>query len=393
MIRNFKPWYKKSLNALGKNLHFCAHSHHLWPDVTEKAHLKYWEDSAKMLDDKWGYVFSQVIPSVQSNIAQILNIKEAKQIALAPNSHELMTRLMSCFIGKKKLKILTTDSEFYSFARQLQRLEEFPEVEVIRLKTDEILVDRASFINHFLGALSDNSIDLIYFSHVFFNSGLSLTDKELELILASAPESAYTVIDGYHAFGAIPIDGKVFQDKAFYLGGGYKYVQAGEGVGFMYIPEKYQLRPVNTGWFAQYGELTQTPQGVGYSSDGASFWGATQDPSGWYRFNEVCALLKRSGVSFTDIHLHVQDLQVHFCNHLTEVNFLKNYKLLTKSIQHHGHFLTFEGKDEAHTKELYDKLRSVGVLTDYRSNRLRFGFGAYHDLADVDELLKRLKTL
>jgi len=38
-------------------------------------------------------------------------------------------------------------------------------------------------------------------------------------------------------------------------------------------------------------------------------------------------------------------------------------------------------------------LHAAGVITDYRHDRLRIGFGLYHDEADVDELLRRLKTV
>jgi kynureninase len=33
------------------------------------------------------------------------------------------------------------------------------------------------------------------------------------------------------------------------------------------------------------------------------------------------------------------------------------------------------------------------VITDHRDDRLRIGFGLYHDAGDVDELLHRLETV
>ena len=53
-----------------------------------------------------------------------------------------------------------------------------------------------------------------------------------------------------------------------------------------------------------------------------------------------------------------------------------------------GHFLTFRlSGAPALSKRLAEEL---GVLTDARGDRLRFGFGLYHDGADVDELFRRL---
>ena len=34
-------------------LHFAAHSHHPWPDATEAAHARYWDDAATRADRKW----------------------------------------------------------------------------------------------------------------------------------------------------------------------------------------------------------------------------------------------------------------------------------------------------------------------------------------------------
>jgi kynureninase len=52
-----------------------------------------------------------------------------------------------------------------------------------------------------------------------------------------------------------------------------------------------------------------------------------------------------------------------------------------------GHFLTFR-TPEAGT--LYQRLLDAGVVTDYRGDRLRFGFGLYHDRPDIERLCERL---
>ena len=44
------------------------------------------------------------------------------------------------------------------------------------------------------------------------------------------------VIDGYHAFCAVEVDLSAIHARAFYLGGGYKYAQAGEGFGYLHVP-------------------------------------------------------------------------------------------------------------------------------------------------------------
>jgi kynureninase len=55
-----------------------------------------------------------------------------------------------------------------------------------------------------------------------------------------------------------------------------------------------------------------------------------------------------------------------------------------------GHFLTFRLPEAA---AVHLALHAAAVITDYRDDRLRIGFGLYHDEADVDELLRRLETI
>jgi kynureninase len=53
-----------------------------------------------------------------------------------------------------------------------------------------------------------------------------------------------------------------------------------------------------------------------------------------------------------------------------------------------GNFLTFRFEGAA---PLHAALRTRGVETDLRADRIRFGFGPYQDEGDVDALLARLR--
>ena len=44
-------------------------------------------------------------------------------------------------------------------------------------------------------------------------------------------------------------------------------------------------------------------------------------------------------------------------------------------------------------RELHDRLDAAGVVTDRRGDRLRIGFGIYHDEGDVDTLLGIVRSL
>ena len=71
-------------------LHFAAHSHHLWPDVTRDAVLECWDDAARLVDGKWDRILGEVVPRAQAHVARVLDLARPEQIAFAPNTHELV---------------------------------------------------------------------------------------------------------------------------------------------------------------------------------------------------------------------------------------------------------------------------------------------------------------
>jgi selenocysteine lyase/cysteine desulfurase len=381
---SFKPGYSRFLGGLGDKLHFCAHSHHPWPDCTRDAQIKAWDDAAARADEKWDIVFGDLIPSAQKGIAAALRLPEAKNLAFAPNTHEFVVRLLSCL--PEKPRILTTDSEFHSFARQTARLEE-DGASVMRVSVEPI----ETFTERFIQEAKRSEYDLVFHSQVFFNSGLRLTDNELERIAAALDKKTLHVVDGYHAFMAVPVNLTHLSSRSFYLAGGYKYAQAGEGVCFMAVPSGCALRPRNTGWFSDFAGLEKgISSPVGYGDHGWRFWGSTFDPSGLYRWNAVTDWRRSLNLTVEKSDAHVRGLQTHFLKRLAEKRRgpFKTESLISTDMTRLGHFLTFRLPGApALSKRL---AADVEVLTDARGDRLRFGFGLYHDQADIDALFSRL---
>jgi hypothetical protein len=64
-----KAHFARFFESAPDRLHFCAHSHHPWPDATEAAHRQYWIDANALADRKWDKVFGEVVPRAQANIA------------------------------------------------------------------------------------------------------------------------------------------------------------------------------------------------------------------------------------------------------------------------------------------------------------------------------------
>ena len=212
--------FSEFLRSSGDWLHCTAHSHHPWPDVTRAAHLAYWDDAARLTDCKWDKVFGEVLPEAQRHVAHHLHLSRPEQIAFAPNTHEFVVRLYSCLDWRRPQRVVTTAHEFHSFERQTRRLEETGRLRVIRIAAEPY----ETFVDRFCARLSD-PCDLVWLSQVFFDSGFRVDD--LERVVRACPGDAMIVIDGYHAFAALPVDLALIAERAFYLAGGYKYAMAG----------------------------------------------------------------------------------------------------------------------------------------------------------------------
>ena len=387
MALALKVHYSRFLQARPDVLHFAAHSHHLWPDVTREAVVQAWDDAARLVDQKWDHVLGPVLAKAQGHVAGVLGLARPERIAFAPNTHELVMRVLSCLPSGRTLRVLTTDSEFMSFGRQLARLEDSGEVAATRIATEPF----ATFDARFREAAAAGPWDLVYLSHVFFNSGFAVADVA-GIVDACSPDTI-VMIDGYHGFLALPATFERVQDRAFYVAGGYKYAQSGEGACFLHVPAGCTLRPRNTGWFAGFGHLTgATADRVDFSDDAFRFWGATFDPTGLYRMNAVLDWLAGLGLSVADIHAHVQGLQRMFLERLgsLDLDILPVAALVTPpDLERQGHFLTFRLPTAI---DLAAALRAQGVEVDSRGDRLRFGFGLYHEPGDVDALVERLKS-
>ncbi|GAA0559045.1 aminotransferase class V-fold PLP-dependent enzyme [Rheinheimera aquimaris] len=379
----YQQFYQRFLQANAGKQHFACHSHHYWPDVTRDAMLEYWDDTARLVDDKWQYIFAEKVPQTQQLIADILQLPQPEQIVFAPNTHELVMRLLSCFDLRQPLHILTTDSEFYSFSRQVKRLAEYDNITIEAIPTEPY----ATFEQRFIAAAEARSPHFIFCSQVFFNSGVALTDLTGFVQKLAACTDAMIAIDGYHAFMALPTDLSSIAERIFYLAGSYKYAQGGEGCCFMAVPLSSTDRPLYTGWFAEFGTLAAEKSAtVLYSDDGYRFAGATMDFSALYRLNAVLRLFKQQGISVGRIHQYVQQLQRVFLAKLAEVKHTKLHtsSLLTNDLDNHGHFLTFRCGNPAEVAELAAMLKRNGIETDYRGDRLRFGFALYHNSEQYD---------
>ncbi len=384
---DLRSHFSRFRDANPRRINLAAHSHHEWPDVTFEAQMRCWDDAARLAGDKWVYVFGELMPALQADIATVLKLPDPSAIAIAPNTHEFVRRILSCFSPNRPVRILTSDAEFHSFRRQVARLQEDRLAICNYVPTEP----SATFPTRFREIATKGGYDLLFVSQVFFTSGA--TSGEIEALAAAVPGiETFIVIDGYHGFMARPTDLSSVARRVFYIAGGYKYAMAGEGVCFLHCPPGYGPRPADTGWFAEFGALADSPdEAVAYPADGARFLGATFDPVGMYRMRAVLAWMAANGINIAQVHEHATSLMGHFLERLEllGVKRLARRDLITPfgNGAAHGNFLSFRARN---AEDIERRLAGADIQADHRGEHVRFGFGLAITLDEVDAAVGRI---
>lgn len=406
LTKQFQDLYNLFLSKNKNKVHMAAHSHHYWPDCTFEAQKMYWNDSSEYADSKWTTIIREKELETKRMISKIMNTSDPNRIVFVPNTHDLVYRIISSFYidqisnqkRKENIKILTTNSEFYSFDRQFRRWAEcgFAKVNEIDVNLNGINKDCIQEINNteniIMKQACAESYDIIYLSHVIFNSGIPLFRNSFISELSERVSSTI-IIDGYHSLGSIEVDLSKSENSVFYIGGGYKYLQGGEGCSFGHIPYNVNFFPVNTGWFAQPSlENIIRADRLPFLDDSNRFKCATMDLSAMYRLNASLKMIH--DIELKNIISYIKELQTEFLNVIDKLGnkYINRKTLLLRkdgNVNNHGQFFAFMLENSNVTKRLHDFLLDCGIITDYRSNVIRFGFAIYHDKQDY----KRLEVL
>lgn len=348
-----------------------GHSHQAWPDVAREALCASFDDAALHVDDKWQRAF-EAADAVRAAIGERLGARP-RQVALAQNTHELVARLLSAIPAGRRRHLLTTAGEFHSVRRQLGRLrEEGVEVESVEVGSVETLAER-------LAARVRGDTGAVLVSCVLFETSSVVPHLHL-LAERCAAQGALLLIDAYHAYNVLPLRVAELGPGAFVVGGGYKYAQYGEGVCFMTVPEGCDLRPVYTGWFAEFARITDPDRArTLYGSDGADrFAGATYDPASHYRARAVARFFDEAGLTVAQL----RETSLRQTARIIAALDRAGADLRTpREDARRGGFVSVRLGDAA---ARCDVLRARGVYVDHRGDLLRIGPAPYTTDAEID---------
>ena len=202
-----------------ERLLMTGHSHQAWPDVGFEGQKRAWLDAAEHADGKWDGV-AEKTERVAEGFRRLMGGCDG-DLTVDTNTHALVVRFLSALPLRERRRIVTTDGEFHSIRRQLDRLAE-DGLEVVKVASDPLdsLAERVA-------AEVDDRTACVMISSVLFGSGL-IVEHLPAVADACARHGAELLIDAYHSLGVVPFS---LDDmaNAYVVAGGYKYCQLGEG--------------------------------------------------------------------------------------------------------------------------------------------------------------------
>jgi selenocysteine lyase/cysteine desulfurase len=234
-------------------------SHQAWPDVALHGQIEAFTDASAAVDEKWDLAFAKA-ERLRQAFRDLLDDPDG-DIALGANTHELVVRFLSSVDLRSRPRLVTTDGEFHTLRRQLARLAE-EGVEVVRVATTPVdtLAERVA-------ASVDERTAAVLVSYVLFETS-RIVPGLATVAAACQHRGVELLVDAYHALGVVPFSVREQGlADAWVTGGGYKYLQLGEGNCFLRLPpHAATLRPVITGWFAEFDDLAARAAGkIGYA--------------------------------------------------------------------------------------------------------------------------------
>jgi kynureninase len=356
---------------------FTGHSHQAWPDRAFEGQVRAFNDAAELADGKWERAFAMA-DRVRRGFAGLLG-DVPERIALGPSTFDLVLRFLSGLPLRERPRLVTTDGEFHTIRRLLDRIAE-EGVEVVKIPADD-----APSLAPRLAAAVDGRTAAVLVSAVLFRDARIVPGLR---DVASACERAGTrlLVDAYHALGAIPFDlaGQGLAG-ACVVGGGYKYLQLGEGNCFLRFPEGCDMRPVATGWFSEFDELAAAPVAgrTPYGRGPLRFAGSTYDPVSHYRAAEVFDFFEEAGLTprlLREVSLgQTGRLAERFDALDLDPAIITRDRSAPRSM--YGGFLALRSPFAG---PFCRELGRRGVLADFRGDVLRLGPAPYLSTAQLD---------
>jgi kynureninase len=347
-----------------------GHSHQAWPDVAFEAQQQAWLDTAEHVDDVWDKAFEKA-NEVRRGFARLMD-DTPEHIALAQNTHELVVRFLSALPLRKRPQLVTTDGEFHTIRRQLDRLAE-EGIEVIKVPA----MPAATLAERLAITVDDQTAAVLVSAVLYANAHIVPNLRAVQD--ACERVGAELLVDAYHVLNVVPFSlAEEGLQRAFVVGGGYKYCQLGPGNAFLRFPQDTDLRPVVTGWFSEFTDLSRAPSGgrVAYGPGPARFAGATYDFTSHYRAAAVFRFFEEQRLTPAKLR-ELNQHQIELISGETRNDVIGGFRAIAAT----------------RPEKIHRALRKQNIWTDYRGDTLRLGPAPYITDAQLETAAEAIRKL
>lgn len=354
--------------AVAARIMLTGHTHQAIPDIAQRGYSEHWDVLNKYGEERWDEVFSRAW-RVREGFASLID-SSADDIALAASVHDLVVRFLSALPLRQRPRIITTDAEHPSVARQLERMaEEGTELVTVAAVPADTLVERLA------AELNDKTAALCLSSVNFVSGHLTL---ELDTLMPKCQKYGVELfVDAYLSVNVQHFSIKDYNlEQAFVVGGGAKYCQMGSGNCFMHVPPGRNFRPLVTGWFGCFDPLLDNPAAtpLAYADDASRFNGSSYDALPYFRACHVFDYFVQKGLSVDKLH-DINDYQKSvLVREFLRCDLSNKIIRLSTEAEYFGGFISFKSP---YSRQLCEKMRDRGVHSDYRKFWLRIGPAPY----------------
>jgi kynureninase len=237
---------RKMFPILGRCIYLISNSLGAVPSRVQGDLNRFYALWAEEGIDAWQKKWWELPRKVGNEVAALIGAEKDSVTMMTHATLGHWVALSTQFLNtQKRKKIVITDHDFPSIIYCITRIRSFMGWKLDMIESSGKTGPSADEI---IRRIDDQTLFVVT-SHVYFKSAHV---QDISRIAEHAHQvGALSLIDGYHAPGALPVDVRSMEVD-FYIGGCLKWLCGGPGNAFLYVRPGLQntLRPQLTGWFA-----------------------------------------------------------------------------------------------------------------------------------------------
>ena len=335
-------------------------------------------------------VLGELLPSLQGGIAAILNLPDPRTIAIAPNTHEFLRRILSCFPAEPRPFASSRPTPNFTPSGDRWRALR----KTASATCTYVPAEPSETLPGALRRMRPRRADTISCSCPRSSSRAAppagRSKRSSPRCPTARPSSSSMAITA--SWRARPTCRRSRLASSTWPADTSTPWQGKASASCIVHPAMDRARATPAG--SPSSARSRRPPGktVGYPADGSRFLGATFDPVGMYRMRAVLTWMAASGIGITQVHAHATALMAHFLERLEPLAPERADAHATSSRRSATvrPTATFSAFRTPHAAAIERALAAVDIQADHRGDRMRFGFGLAITREEVDAAIARM---